>query len=65
VKKQETDIDIILTEAACKRCRVSQKEQSELIQVQTAPAGELPLLMGDVQTDLGLGLIERRLREGV
>ena len=65
MRKQETNIDVIFTEAACRQCRVTQKEQSELIQVQTAPVDELPLVMGDVQTDLGLGLIERRLREGV
>ena len=60
MRSKPADIDSLFLEVACKKARISQQEKDELFLVKDTPKEELPLLMGDVQTDLGIGLMERR-----
>jgi hypothetical protein len=61
MKKSQSNLELLLVEAACKRCHVTGQEKSELMQVQTTPQSDLPLLLGDVRTKLGLDFIGVRL----
>jgi len=64
MKIKKTEMDNLFLEVECHTCMTTKQEKDELIKVQNTPHMELPLLLGDVQTGVGLDLIERRFRKG-